>query len=183
MQRPQVDDHLQNIAEDPEVAAYADPVAIAAVVTVLISAAESFAEVVVVLVLFYIEAGVTVIGVLVRIRALIIEAPAVQPVGLAGLKTLVVAIVHSVLENLRGVAIHLVIPPATRIAKARSGVEIRIAVVIVRILKGELLLAKALEILLLKAVLRRTLLLLEALRALLEDVLLLLQVLVVLRSP
>ncbi len=135
---------------------------IAAVVAVLITASEAFAEVVVVLVSVYVVASVAVVRVLVRIGIPIVAAPAILAVCLSGTEALFITVVNGLAEQICAVLIRLVVPAAAIVSIARSRIEIRIAIVIVvaRLLNAKLLLTQTLQITLLITVLRQPSLLL-----------------------
>src|SRR5438445_6115621 len=164
-QRPQVEDLREDVGHDVQRAVGVDPVSIPAVVAVVVSAAESLTEVVLVIGRIDIQAVVAVEGVLVGVGIPVVEAPAVLPVRLAGPEAFLVAVVHGLPEEIGGVLIDVVILPATIVTIAGGGVEVGITPVVVcaQVLKAELLLAQMLEVVLLEPGLREPSLLLKEL--------------------
>ncbi len=162
VKRLQVENLRHNRPQNGIVAAGVDTILIAALVAIFIAATEALAEVVVVILLVYVKAIIAVVRVLIGIRVFIVVAPTIRPVCLSGAVALIIAVVYGLLEQICTVLIRFVVPAATRVTIIRGSVEVRIIIVIVvlLILETFLLLTQALQILLLKAILRQTLLLL-----------------------
>ena len=114
----------------------------AAVVAVFIAATEALPEVVVVVITVYIEAVIAVIGILIGIRVPVVRSPAILPVRLSSVKTLLIAVVHSSPEQVCAVLIGLVVAtsPTVSIARGSGEVGIRAVVVVALILDTQLLL-------------------------------------------
>ena len=138
-------------------------VVVAAGVAVFIAATETLAEIEVVVVLVYVIAAIAVVGVLVGIRILVAGTPPILSVGPPGAEAFLVAVVHGLPENVCTVLVDLVVVAATTVPIDGSGVVIRIMIVIVVPIVPEtrLLLAQTLCVVLLRAILRRTPLLLQ----------------------
>ena len=83
------------------------------VVAIFITAAETLAKIVVVVVLGYVITIVAVVRVLIGIRVLVVGAPAILPVGLPGKEALLITVVHSAPERIGAVLIRFVVMAAT----------------------------------------------------------------------
>ena len=152
------EDLRQDGAKNAIVAIGIATILIPAVVAILIAATESLAEVVVVVTLIYVVAVVPVVRVLIGVRILVVGAPPILAVCASGEKALLVTVINGLAEKISPVLIRLEVIAATMITKTRSRVVVRITIVIVVVvLEKYLLLVRALQILLLKTVLRRTL--------------------------
>ena len=129
----------------------------AAVVAVLVTSTESFAEVIIVLALIHIIAVVAIVGILIGIAVLITVAPTVLAVCLPCAKARCIAVIYGLTEQIRTILIYLIVPAATIVAIVRSRREVRVSRVIVsvRVLEAYLLLAQASKVLLLITVLRQ----------------------------
>src|SRR5664279_610108 len=138
------------------------PILVLAVVSVLISALKSLAEVVVVVVTLNVVAVIAIVRILVSVRALVVRSPPVLAIGTSGPVTLLVAVVHRLAEDVGTVLVGLVVVTASVVLINRGRIEIRIVVVIgVPVIpKIDLLLLQALYVLLLEAVLGHPVLLL-----------------------
>jgi len=106
---------------------------IAAVVAIFIAALETLTKVVVVVGPRYIKTTIAVVRVLISIRALVVKAPPVLPVGLSGKEALLITVIHGLPKHIGAVLIRLIVPTATPVTIVRSGVEEWITVVIVTI--------------------------------------------------
>ena len=155
------------------------------VVPILIAAAETLAEVKIVVGWVYVIAGITVVSVLVRVRVLVAKGPVILPVRLSGAKAFLVPIVHGFPKEIRAISIRLVVAAATEVPIARCGVEIRVTdvVIVARILHADLLLSQPHHILQLELILVRPALLLQLRGPLLCQMLLLIEMLAVLHAP
>jgi hypothetical protein len=159
-------------------------VLIAIVVAILIAAAEALAEIIVIVRLIHVVAGVAEIRVLISVTVPVIGTPMVCAVGGPGPKALLVAVIHRLPQHVRSVLIDLVVRAAAAVAINRGGIEVRIVVVIVMfVAEAQLLLTLALEIVLLKTVLGHAPLLLQGGTSLLSNAFLLVQMLAILRHP
>ncbi len=132
------------------------------VVAVLISTLKSLAEVVVVVVPIDVITVIAVVCVLVSVRALVVRLPPVLAICASGPVTLLIAIVHGLAEQIGAVLVRLVRISTTAVLIDRGRVVIRIVIVIgvTVVLKIDLLLTQALNILFLETVLRHPILLL-----------------------
>ena len=73
VQRSQVENDPQDVAEDSQAAADSDSILVATVIAVLVSSTETLAEVVVVLVPVDVKRCNRAVGILVRVRGLVID--------------------------------------------------------------------------------------------------------------
>src|SRR5450759_2089585 len=158
--RLQVEDHRQHGAQDGVPSGRMHAISVAAVIAIFIAATEALAEVVAVVVPLYVEATISVVPILIGIRIPVIERPAIVPVCLSSPETLLIAIVHGLPEHDGAVLIRLVISASTRVPIAWRRVEVGVTAVVVVgcVLDTQLLLTEARDVLLLKIVLRQTLL-------------------------
>lgn len=138
-------------------------VLISAVVAIAIPALETLTEVIVVVVPVDVVAVIAVVRVLIGIRASVVRAPTILVVCLSSAEAFLITVVHSLPEKVCAVLIGFVVAAATVVAIGRSGIEVRIAIVIgvIVVLEKYLLLTDSLQILFLKTVLRHALLLLQ----------------------
>ena len=183
--RLQVEDHRQHGAQDGVPSGRMHAISVAAVIAIFIAATEALAEVVAVVVPLYVEATISVVPILIGIRIQVIERPAILPVCLSSPETLLIAIVHGLPEHDGAVLIRLVVAASTRVPIAWRRVEVGITAVVVVgcVLDTQLLLTEARDVLLLKIVLRRTLLLLQLHGLLWCQTLLLIQLVAILHQP
>ena len=132
----------------------------AAVISVLVAAAEALAEVVVVVGLVNIGAVIAIVGVLVGVILLVIAIPLILAGGLAGAKPFSIPVVDRLAKHLRPILVGFVIIPVAIVAIAGSGIEVGVAVIVASALQIYLLLAQPRQVLLLEAVFRHPVLLL-----------------------
>ena len=102
-----------------------------AVIAVFITAAEAFAEVVVVVCLIDIITVIAVVRVLIGVRVLVVGTPAILPVCLSSEEALLVTVVYGPPELIGAVLIGVVVAAAPVVTIIRRRVEVWIAVVIV----------------------------------------------------
>jgi hypothetical protein len=182
-ERLQVQDQRQDIPQNAVGAIRVNAVLVAVAEAIFVAAAKAFPKIIVVVGLVDIVATVSVISVLVGERGLIVAVPAVFAVGGACAEPFLIAVVHSLSQQIRAVLIGLIICAAAVVAINRSCIEVRIVVVImVLVAPANLLFALAPVVILLKAVLRHSPLLLQSGSSLLGDAFLLIQALAVLRD-
>lgn len=152
-----------------------------AVVSVSVPALEPLAEVIVVLVLVDVAAVVSIVGVAISRRVLVVSRPAILSVGLTEAHALLVAVVHGLPHHIGAVLVCLAIDAAVVVAIHGRGANVRIVRVVSGKLQALLLLAKLGEVLLLGAILVVALLLLQQRGLLLREENLLIEPLPVLR--
>lgn len=138
-----------------------------AVIAVLITASEAFAEVVAVVVHANVVTAIPEGRVLVSERIVVIEAPAILTIRLTRSDTFLIAIPHGLPELIRCILVGVVVPPAAIVAVDRRRVYVAPT------LKPRLVCSHVLPISLLIAQLRDSPLALEALSSLLLESLLL----------
>jgi hypothetical protein len=114
----QVQDSLQDAAYETEGSVRLNSVSAAAVKTVLVTATESFAEVVLVLGQVNIVAIVAVRCILVGVRVTIVETPPVLSIRDTGAHTLLVTEVQSTTQQVGAILVRLVVSPAAVVAIA-----------------------------------------------------------------
>lgn len=136
------------------------------VVTVLVSSFEALTEIVTIFVHRDVVVIVTVGGILVAIRILVIAAPVVVPVSLSGLQTRFVTIIQGVTEHLRTILAGVVI-----LAAAIVSVVVVQVIVEDGILQPDLVSANTIPILILIAQITAAILLLQVPVSLLLSVL------------
>lgn len=152
-----------------------------AVVSVCVPALESLAEVIVVLALVDVVAGVSIVGIAIRGRILVVRRPAILSIGLPEAHTLLIAVVHGLPQDVGSVLVCLAIDAAVVVPIRGRSQDVRIVRVVSGGLEAQPLLAKLGEILLLCPILVGALLLLQLGRLLLSEENLLIEALPVLR--
>ena len=106
------------------------PVLVTAAIAVLVAATEALAEIVVVVVPFYVITVVAVVCVLIPIRILVVGTPAILAVRPSSPESFLVTVVNGLPEIICGVLINLVVAVATLVPINRSRVKVRIAIVV-----------------------------------------------------
>jgi len=92
--RLHVEDGSQNGANDCVLAVRIAAIVIAAVVAIFIATTETLAKVIVVFALGHVVTTITVVRVLIGIRVLVAETPAILPVCPSGQEALLITVVH-----------------------------------------------------------------------------------------
>ena len=160
--RRKVQDLSQHHTQNTVLPVVVSPILITAVISVFIAMAEPLAEVVVVSGLIFVIPVVTEIGVLVGIAVTIVVVPSVFPIGSAGFKALLVAVIHRPPQQVCAILVYLVIRPGPVVSINRRRIEVGIGIVIKsRLAETILLLAEALQIISLKTILGHSALLLQ----------------------
>ncbi len=166
VQQLQAKDLLEDRAENAVAAIRVAAIARAAVITVFITTAKTLTEVMLILAQFDVVTVVSVARILIGVRVIGIEAPAVLTVSLACLEAFAVTVVDRATQHLRAVLARLVVAAATLIT-----IVVRSIVVVTPLLQSQLIAAQPLEITLLKAQLVDPALLFEQALALRKNVL------------
>lgn len=185
VEQRQIEYLTKDCTEDRVCAVLINAIVLAAVQAVLIPATEALTEIVVVLRLIYIVAGVSIVCVLVGKRVFKARAPSVLAVCHSSAESLFVTGLHSLPEQIRRVFIHLVVSATARVSIVRRGVEVRVVVVIVvsRFLQPSLLLLEPLVVPLLVPVLSKASLRLQSIRTLLRNSVLPIEIPTILIEP
>jgi hypothetical protein len=126
-------DRLEDRSEDLVLAVPVRTVFVPSIIAVLISALESLAEIIAVLVETDVVRVITEAGVLISIRRLVVVSPTVLTIRLTGIEALFVAAVNGTLDHLSAVATRVVIVTVAVIA-----IIVGQIVVILRLLKAKL---------------------------------------------
>jgi hypothetical protein len=126
-------DRLEDRSEDLVLAVPVRTVFVPSVIAVLISALESLAEIIAVLVETDVVRVITDAGVLISIRRLVVVSPTVLTIRLTGIEALFVSAVNGTLDHLSAVATRVVIVTVAVIA-----IIVGQIVVILRLLKAKL---------------------------------------------
>ena len=111
-ERGQSENALQQGPEDRRRAIERGPVLRLAVVSVCVPALESLAEVIVVLALVDVVAGVSIVGIAIRGRILVVPRPAILSIGLPEAHALLIAVVHGLPQDVGAVLVCLAIDAA-----------------------------------------------------------------------
>jgi len=173
----QIQDAIQNVADQACDAVRVRPVSVPAVVPVVITALESLPEVVLVLGQIYVVAVIAKRSVLITERVTVVEAPSVLTIGLAGSEAFLITLIQCTAKHVRAVLVGVVVPPAAIVAIAKGRVVIASPG-----LKSQPVLAQSLIILTLKAKLGNSPLLFQYALALINESLLLLLLPAILRK-
>ena len=153
LQRLEVEDHVQHRAEQRIGTVGIGAIGATPVVAILIAPLESFAEVVVVVVLPHVAAVEAVVGVLIGEGSPVVEAPVVLLVRAPCLVTFLVPGVRGLPEPVGAVLIGLVVGVAPAVLVGRRRVVERVVIVVVAVIReARLLLAQLLVVRLLVAV-------------------------------
>lgn len=152
----QIQNPIQDAADQARDAVRIRAVSVPAVVPVVISALESLAEVVLVLGQVYVVAVIAKRSVLISERVLVVKAPAVFAIGLTGLEAFLIPLVQCTAKHVRAVLIRVVVSPTAIVAIS----ERRVVITTPR-LQPQLVLTQSLIIVPLKAQLRDSTLLFE----------------------
>jgi hypothetical protein len=126
-------DRLEDRSEDLVLAVPVRTVFVPSIIAVLISALESLAEIIAVLVETDVVRVITDAGVLISIRRLVVVSPTVLTIRLTGIEALFVSAVNGTLDHLSAVATRVVIVTVAVIA-----IIVGQIVVILRLLKAKL---------------------------------------------
>ena len=145
----QIQDPIQDAADQACDAVRVRTVSVPAVVPVVITALESLAEVVLVLRQVYVVAIVAKRSVLISEGVTVVEPPSVFAIGLAGSEAFLITLIQCTAKHVRAVLIGVVVPPAAIVAIAEGRVVIASPG-----LESQPVLAQSLIILTLKAKLR-----------------------------
>jgi len=132
------------------------------VVSIFESAAETFPEIVLIVVSVHVVAVVAVGRVLIGIAVPIVSTPVIFAVGHPGTEAFLIAIIDRLPQQVGAILIDLVIRPAATVAINWSSVKIWIVVIVVALCaQAPILFPQMFQILLLEAILRVTSLLLQ----------------------
>lgn len=157
---------------------------ISVVIAILISATESFAEIISVVLRVDVVAVVAVGRVLISVAVAVVGTPTVFPVSGPGAEAFLVTGIHRLAQQICAVLIGLVVGAAAIVAINRRGVEVGIVVIVVTLItETPLLIPQVLQVVFLEAILRHSFLPLQCGGFLLEAALLLIQTLAILRNP
>jgi len=102
-----------------------------AIVAIFVAATEALAEVIVVIIPLYVIAIITVVGILIGVRVLVVGLPAILPVCLSSTKAFLIAVVHGPPERLCAVLIRLVVAATARVPITWGRVEVWIVTVVI----------------------------------------------------
>ena len=184
LQRLQIENQRQHVAQDAIRAVRIGAVLVAIVVAIFVAALKALAEIVVVVRLVHVISVVAEVRILIGKTVLVVRAPTVLAVGRAGAEAFLVAVIYRLPQRVRSVLVDFVVRATAIVAIDRGGIEVRIVVVIVTFAtEAILLLSHTLVIFLLEAVLGHAPLLLQGRGSLLRNALLLVQVLAVFHDP
>ena len=130
-ERAQIQDLRQNRAQTGIVTGGVAAISVAPVITIVISALEAFAEIMVIFGLIHVVAIKAVIRILVSIGVSIVEPPTIFSVRLPSEESLFIPVVHGLPQQIRRILVYFVIAAAAIVAITRSRIKIRVGVIII----------------------------------------------------